>query len=260
GARTGSIAGPFLSDYDERPYRVERRFGGTNSYVVYDEEFQAKVCDGKADVLSFIRQHARTDASLDLARLFNDALGVAQGTLTAAFAETPARRKPIFDTLLQVDDYATAFDRLREPDRQLRERITETERELAVLATRLEQLPPLEEAVRARAQELADAHKRLAALTAELAAIQEELQRFEAQRTLVDTLNASLLRAQDGVRALAASLARAQQALAEAETAAATVVANQQGHDDYLAAQHEQETLQATQRKRQALLASRAAA
>ena len=260
GARTGSIAVTFLSDYDERPYRVERRFGGTNSYVVYDEEFQAKVCDGKADVLSFIRQHARTDASLDLARLFNDALGVAQGTLTAAFAETPARRKPIFDTLLQVDDYATAFDRLREPDRQLRERITETERELAVLATRLEQLPPLEEAVRARAQELADAHKRLAALTAELAAIQEELQRFEAQRTLVDTLNASLLRAQDGVRALAASLARAQQALAEAESAAATVVANQQGHDDYLAAQHEQETLQATQRKRQALLASRAAA
>ena len=62
------------------------------------------------------------------------------------------------------------------------------------------------------------------------------------------------------MRALAASLARAQQALAEAETAAATVVANQQGHDAYLAAQHEQETLQATQRKRQALLASRAAA
>ena len=260
GARTGAVAVTFLSDYDERPYRVERRFGGTNSYVVYDEEFQAKVCDGKADVLSFIRQHARTDAALDLARLFNDALGVAQGTLTAAFAETPARRKPIFDTLLQVDDYATAFDRLREPDRQLRDRITETERELAVLATRLEQLPPLEEAVRARAQELADAHKRLAALTAELAAIQEELQRFEAQRTLVDTLNASLLRAQDGARTLAASLARAQQALAEAETAAATVVANQQGHDAYLAAQREQETLQATQRKRQALLATRAAA
>ena len=59
GARTGSVAVTFLSDYDERPYRVERRFGGTNSYVVYDEEFQAKVCDGKADVLSFIRQHAR---------------------------------------------------------------------------------------------------------------------------------------------------------------------------------------------------------
>ena len=260
GARTGTVAVTFLSDYDERPYRVERRFGGSNSYAVYDEEFQARVCDGKADVLAFLRQHSLADASLDLARLFNDALGVAQGTLTAAFAETPARRKPIFDTLLQVDDYAAAFERLREPDRQLRERITEAERNLAVLATRLEQLPPLQAAVRNRSREVADAQTRLAALTADLATIQEELQRFEAQRALVDTLSAQLLRAQDGVRNLTAALHRALQALAEADAAAAIVAANQPGHEAYLAAQREQETLQVAQRKRQGLLAARAAA
>jgi len=260
GSRTGSVAVTFLSDYDERPYRVERRFGGANSYTIYDEEFQARVCDGKADVMAFIRQHLRSDASLDLARLFNDALGVAQGTLTTAFAETPARRKPIFDALLQVDDYAAAFERLREPDRNVRERISKAERDLAVFATRLEQLPPLEAAVRARAQELTDARALLAGLNAELATLQGELQRFETQRALIDTLNAQLLRAQDGVRNLAAALLRAEESLAEAEAATATVAANQQGYDAYLAAQREQETLQDAQHKRQTLLAAQAAA
>ena len=260
GTRTGSIAVTFLSDYDERPYRVERRFGSTNSYAIYDEEFQARVCDGKSDVMAFIRQHSRSDASLDLTRLFNDALGVAQGTLTTAFAETPARRKPIFDALLQVDDYAAAFERLRDPDRRLRERIHETERDLAILTTRLEQLPLLAAAVRARAQELADARTLRVTLTAELAAIQEELQRFEQQRTLIDALRAQSLRAQDGVRSLTAALRRAEQALAEAEAAAATVATNQPGHDAYLTAQREQETLQGAQRKRQTLLAAQAAA
>ncbi|MFZ1771674.1 MAG: SMC family ATPase, partial [Caldilinea sp.] len=106
GTRTGSIAVTFLSTYDERPYRVERRFGGSNAYAVYDDELKGKICDGKADVLAFVHRHTKADPSVDLTRLFNDALGVAQGALTAAFAETPARRKPIFDALLQVDDYS----------------------------------------------------------------------------------------------------------------------------------------------------------
>jgi hypothetical protein len=75
GVRSGTIAVTFISTYDERPYRVERRFGGSNAYVVYDDELRAKVCDGKVDVLAFVRRHTLADPSVDLTRLFNDALG-----------------------------------------------------------------------------------------------------------------------------------------------------------------------------------------
>ncbi|MBE2236149.1 MAG: AAA family ATPase, partial [Caldilineaceae bacterium] len=84
GARTGAIGVTFRSAQDERAYRVDRRFGGSNLYAIYDVELNAKICDGKVDVLRFIRQHAGVDASADLETLFRHAIGMPQGTLTAA--------------------------------------------------------------------------------------------------------------------------------------------------------------------------------
>lgn len=254
GARTGSIAVTFLSTYDERPYRVERRFGGSSAYAVYDDELNAKICDGKADVLAFVRRHTLTDPSVDLARLFNDALGVAQGSLTAAFAETPARRKPIFDALLQVDDYSAASDRLREPVRRLREKLVDADRALAVLATRLEQLPLLEKAIEQRTREITHNSDALVQIKQSLRTNQQSLTLLETQKATVDALTAQAQRQEETQRGLQAQRTRAEQSHAEAEQAAVIVAANQAGHDAYLAAQGEQETLQARARERQSLL------
>src|SRR5829696_463554 len=46
GARTGSVSVTFVGSQDERPYRVERRLGGSHLYVAYDVELQAKLCEG----------------------------------------------------------------------------------------------------------------------------------------------------------------------------------------------------------------------
>ncbi|MFO7631305.1 MAG: SMC family ATPase [Caldilinea sp.] len=258
GVRTGSIAVTFLSTYDERPYRVERRFGGSNAYAVYDEELGGKVCDGKADALAFVRRHTLADPTVDLTRLFNDALGVAQGSLTTAFAETPARRKPIFDALLQVDDYSTASDRLREPARRLREQLVETDRTLAVLAARLERLPLLEQAIEQRTRDLAHTGEALEHIKCTLQANQEQLELLEAQKATVDSLTAQMARQEETVRSLEAQQRRAEAARAEAGAAAAVVAANQPGHDAYLAAQQEQESLQVRAQQRQSLLSKQA--
>lgn len=260
GARSGTIAVTFISTYDERPYRVERRFGGSNAYVVYDDELRAKVCDGKADVQAFVRRHTKADPSVDLTRLFNDALGVAQGTLTTAFAETPSKRKPIFDALLQVDDYSAAADRLREPVRRVRDQIVETDRTLAVLTTRLEQLPGLEQAMTQRARDLEAATAQRADLDVALAAGQARLQALESQKALVDTLATQVARDDENARNLEERRQRAEQARGEAEKADATVAAHQRGHDAYLAAQHTQEVLQVRITERQSLLNQRGAA
>lgn len=260
GARTGAVAVTFLSAYDERPYRVERRFGGSNAYTVHDHELKAKICDGKADVLAFVRRHFLIEPSVDLTRLFADALGVAQGTLTTAFAETPARRKPIFDTLLQVDDYSTAADRLREPARVVKEQLAETDRLLAVSSTRLEQLPELEHAITRRAREIADAAAHRHRLEAALTVTQARLDALEAQQAVIEALAAQLARLEASARGLEAQRRRATQAREEARQAAVLVAANQGGYDAYLAAQQAQAALQATLAERQARLDARAAA
>ena len=260
GARSGAIAVTFISTYDARPYRVERRFGGSNAYVVYDDELRAKVCDGKTDVLAFVRRHTLADPSVDLTRLFNDALGVAQGALTTAFAETPGRRKPIFDALLQVDDYSAAADRLREPVRRVRDQIIEVDRDLAVLTTRLEQLPALEQAIAQRTRDLATAAAQLATLETQLAAGQHRLQALETQKARVDALNTQAARSEEVVRSLEMQRQRAEQTRRAAESAAAVVATQQPGHNAYLAAQREQENLQARASERQTLLTKRSTA
>ena len=123
------------------PTRWSVRIGSSNQHYILDPEINVRICEGKADVLSFLRQHLGVDSSADLPSLFRDAVGVAQGTFTAAFLATPAQRKPIFDSLLQVEEYQKAYERLREPLRLLSLRKQELEVKVAGMQARLERLP-----------------------------------------------------------------------------------------------------------------------
>ncbi|MBW7885484.1 MAG: SMC family ATPase [Caldilineaceae bacterium] len=260
GARTGRAAVTFLSDYDERPYRVERKFGSSSSYAVFDGELNLKICDGKADVLAFIRRHTNADPTLDLTRLFNDALGVAQGSLTAAFHEYPSKRKPIFDSLLQVDEYDRAHERLRDPVRALETRIQDLDKDIAVLATRLEQLPELERAVKARRTELDQTTARLATITTRLGEIHTRIEAMEALQAHIDTLTRTQMRSEETLRGLARQAQHATAAVEEAENAAKLVKEHETGYAAYLAARERQSQLETQRRTRQALLETKAAA
>jgi exonuclease SbcC len=253
GARSGSVAVTLLSRLDERPYRVERRFGSSTLYGVHDVELGQKLCEGKADVLAFVRRHLRVDLSVDLARLFTNALGVAQGTLTTAFSETPSNRKGIFDALLQVDDYNLAAERLREPWRRVEEQLKELALDLAVLDTRLEKLSALEQSLAHRSRELAQLHQLQATQERALQANQVQLQQLELHKRAVDSWRAQTGRQEEMVRGLSVQSERDRQACVEAEAAVATVAANRAGHDAYVAAQAAQEELQVRQQARNML-------
>lgn len=260
GARTGVIGVTFLSAADERAYRVERRFGGSNAYAVYDVELNGKICDGKVDVLRFIRQHAGVDEGADLETLFRHAIGMPQGTLTAAFLESPAGRKRTFDALLQVEEYKVAFDRLLEVRNVLKERRSAVETALAVLAARLEQLPVLEENLRTRSAELAASTGQLQAVDADLTATLAARQQLEGFAAAVE--QQTLLHAQltEKLRSAERGVADARQALADAQEAAQLVATNQAQHDSHLAAQARRAELERATRERQALLKRQAEA
>ena len=260
GARTGSVAVTFVGSLDERPYRVERRLGGSHLYVAYDVELQAKLCEGKNDVLAFVRKQIGTDPTIDLSRLFADAIGVPQGTLTAAFLQQPAQRKVIFDALLQVDEYRAAVEKLREPRALLAERQQALAQEVAVLSARLERLPELEQAVAERTTELHSSEQTLAALSAKLKQVEERKEQLDNLRAQIDQFESARARHEQQARTIEAQTAEAQRELAGAEQACATVTANQAGHDLYAAAQVQRSTLDLQLRKRQSLREERAGA
>ena len=97
-----------------REYQVVRRCGSSATWYVHDPEIGGRVVEQRQDVLDFLRRHLRIETDIKLSDLFTDALGVPQGTFTADFLLTPANRKKKFDTLLQVEDYRKAAERLNE--------------------------------------------------------------------------------------------------------------------------------------------------
>ncbi|MBK8045813.1 MAG: SMC family ATPase [Anaerolineales bacterium] len=219
GARTGSVAVTFLSSYDERPYRVERRFGGSHAYFVYDVELQHKLCEGRADVLAFVRRHAGIDPAADLKFIFEDAIGVPQGSLTSAFLQSPSQRKPIFDRLLQVEEYKAAFDKLLEPRNLLKDRRMAIEQNVAILEARLERLPILTNATSERTVAIGVAQNGLRLVTSRLEEMDILFQTQDALRTETERLRAESVRLAERYRALEHQLAVAQRSHAEAEEA-----------------------------------------
>ena len=97
GRELGSVTVDFLSSYDERAYRVVRRCGSSSVYRIFDQELSVKLWEGKADVSQFMREHLGIDPDIDPGELFRNAVGVPQGSFTAAFLTTPSVRKGIFD-------------------------------------------------------------------------------------------------------------------------------------------------------------------
>ena len=120
GAKTGQATVTFISSVDERLYDITRRCGSSTQYFVFDPELEQKLHEGKADVQAFLRQHMGVESSTNLEKLFSDAVGVPQGTFTAAFLEGKTERKNKFDALLHVREYEDAWSRLREPAALLR--------------------------------------------------------------------------------------------------------------------------------------------
>lgn len=251
GARQATITLTFASHYDERRYQVVRRCGSSTQYLIFDPELQTKICEGKADVLRFLRLHMGVEAGGDLAGIFTDAVGVPQGAFTAVFLQTPVQRKAIFDRLLRVEEYKQAADKLREPQRVLREQQQQLEVQMSALSARLERLPLLEAAIQQRTQQIQQA-------ASQLTSVEVNLQTAQALRTVLEQMRQQLLSLHNRqvqnsqlLRTLEQQQRTSQTALQQAQHAQTLVEQHLAGHDQYQAAQAEQKALEAQLRQRQ---------
>jgi exonuclease SbcC len=184
GERVGVVAVTFLSALDEREYQVVRKCGGVTEWYAYDQEIGARIAEQKVDMYAFLRQHLRIEGEVELPALFNDALGVPQGSLTADFLETSANRKKKFDALLQVEEYRKSAEKLNDTRQHLQLQQKDQERAIADLERETGQLPVWRAtriALIERDQELTTALKRIERETQQVGARHKALARQEAE-------------------------------------------------------------------------------
>ncbi|WP_069804033.1 AAA family ATPase [Thermogemmatispora onikobensis] len=128
GEKYGLIRVHLLGN-DERRYVVERRCGASAYWQLYDCEADYHL-EQRTDVLDKLHELFGIERERPLPTLFQDALGVPQGTFTAIFLEAPAKRKKTFDELLQIEDYRLASDYLREVQNCYKEQMQQQQQEI----------------------------------------------------------------------------------------------------------------------------------
>ncbi|MDE0077503.1 MAG: SMC family ATPase [Caldilineaceae bacterium] len=239
GQRTANVTVEFRSDYDERAYRVIRSCGG-NAYTVMDSELDMKICEGKADVMQFLRQHLGVERDTRTDDLFRNAVGVPQGSFTVSFLATPSARKAVFDPLLKVEEYRRAFERLREPLNLLRQRLNEREIEISRLEGELTRLPVAQAQADALVSLISGAATKLRDAQKALAAAEFSQQDMEAKRERQLELQRMTQMQGQVVAEQERTLAAAGQRMKESEEAVTIVDANRAGHEAFRTAQQEQ--------------------
>ncbi len=234
GERVGTVTVTFVSALDEREYQAVRRCGGASEWYIYDPDLDQRVVEQKADVTTFLRQHLRIESDLDLSTLFNDAIGVPQGTFTADFLLTPTTRKKKFDVLLQVEDYRNAATKLVEAKNYITEQQQIQLRRIDALEHETAQLDGW------RAQ-LDASHAQERSLTNRLAELQRESDALEAERRMllerqqqVTHLEHEAALAQTELNAAEARRQQVESQLREAAEAVRICGESRSNHEEYL--------------------------
>ncbi len=109
GASSAQARVAFISSRDSRTYEVQR--STTQGYVLFDPQLNERLpyTRTKDEVLPWLRQHLGVAPGTDLSQLFANTIGVPQGTFTVDFLLPTEKRKPIFDTVLKVEEYRETY-------------------------------------------------------------------------------------------------------------------------------------------------------
>jgi exonuclease SbcC len=244
GEKTGRISVTF-NGADDVEYTVTRKCGASQSYFIENEQ-GVRLYEGKVDVghmLCDVLGYKVNDLK-QLMSLFENAIGVLQGTFVSEFLESKDKRKAIFDPLLRVEEYNVASKNMLPLKNLVERRIDGMENEKKFLEGRADKLGPLKEE-----------HKKLDEENKDLVRQAEEKRRAldeaRARKDALDRLE-KVVRDLEGQQKVTAAehagagreLARARAQLEAAEAAATRLKENESGYKAYQAKLEEKEGLE----------------
>ncbi|MEO1388218.1 MAG: SMC family ATPase [Cyanobacteria bacterium J06634_6] len=254
GASSAQARVAFVSSRDSRTYEVQR--STTTGYAIYDPQLAEKLpfTRTKDEVLPWLRQHLGVAPGTDLGQLFANTIGVPQGTFTADFLLSTEKRKPIFDTILKVEEYRETYKQ----SNSLRRYAEAQVQRLKDLIEQYEESLQGWDELKNRRQQL---QLEITKGTDHLAYLEQQAKALEQQRQAIIGQAEQVQQAQTQQTLLTNQLETQQQAVGRLENAltgarqATEICKAQQGaHGRFLAAEQQLKELGKTQKQRQQVL------
>ncbi|BAI61494.1 putative DNA double-strand break repair Rad50 ATPase [Methanocella paludicola SANAE] len=137
GEKSGEIVVTIVG-MDDLEYTITRKCGSSQSYTIrggngIQMEGKEYVGTMLCDILGY-----RVPDIGQLRSLFENAVGVLQGTFVSEFLESASKRKSIFDPLLRIDEYNTAHKNLLQLKNYVKGSIDEMEKKISYLEGKCE--------------------------------------------------------------------------------------------------------------------------
>lgn len=168
GAKSGIITIDFCAN-DDRDYRVVRKIGTSSLWAVFDLENDVEIdLHGARDVREWLKDAMGVDRDINLDQLFQDIVGVPQGTFVGPFLETQAIRKKKFDAILNVEQYREAFSYTASAAKLLVRILTEKDTELRIMAEQVSEYDTVREDITALEHKVSELESKLSYLSRQI--------------------------------------------------------------------------------------------
>jgi DNA repair protein SbcC/Rad50 len=250
GSKKGEIRVGIIGS-DGRQYEIVRGVGSSSTYYVFDCEWQAKLdMKGADDVKVWLREQLNVGEDALLKSLFEDVIGVPQGTMTAVFLDRPADRETKFNRLLRLESYQEAYKKLKTTDDYIDGLIQQNKRSQENRRGQLIFLSSFEAEQAALAADINALDAVLTDYTTQLTSLAQQIEADEAARAAVETARTALAEHQRKVEQRSEAFRQSEALRQESEAAAAVVTETTADHDAYKAAEEALQAALARQRER----------
>ena len=220
GEKSGYVA-VTVEGKDEIDYTIYRKLGGSDYYI----KTPVSEIKGKKDVTDWIASNllSNVQSPEDMPSIFENAVGVPQGTFTTAFLLNPEPRKKIFDNILRVEEYKTAYTNLREVITAVEKTMDSMDRELIPLRTRTENFSELKNEKEKLQIEIDGLKAGIKQINAELSSLTLKKEELEGKKAQLDALSSQIKSERVRLEGITKQLERANSDLQRAESSRKTV-------------------------------------
>ena len=243
GEKKAIVRVDFVSNHDERIYRVERHCGSGNLHKIHDIQLGNDICIGRDEVTKFLCQHIGVNSSTTLPDLFKNAIGVPQGTFVTPFLMAGNVRKSIFDPLIGITDYKKSFELLRKTVTKIKELETENSIHLSRVNGELVRYPDIRSSLRSTVEAKASFEEDVVILSDSLAKAQVKYLEMAEERERHVVIAQQISGREEMVKMKERAFMDARNNVQESQTADERMKASKKGHDLFLEAQKTQDQI-----------------
>lgn len=187
GEQSGNVT-VTVEGNDEIEYTIHRKIGGTDYYI----KTPVGQIKGKKDVTDWILNNLfySMRSADDLSSVFENAVGVPQGTFTSAFLLNPGPRKKVFDTILRVEEYQAAYANLLPVINSIKTGIESLERDILPLQTRTEKYQELKQEKDSLQTEIEGLKKKIEETKTKITELAQKKEFLAGKKSQIDNLAA----------------------------------------------------------------------